>query len=74
MDCELDHFLELVDPELKATALQMRQISQQFTPMTLSKLAKRRQMLGHRRCEALQCRHCRCPAPRLLSSSLTWSQ
>ena len=46
MDCELDNFLALVDPELKAIALQLRQVTQQFTPMTLSKLAKRRQMLS----------------------------
>jgi acetyl esterase/lipase len=46
MDGELDNFLALVDPELKAAALQMRHITLQFTPMTLSKLAKRRSLLA----------------------------
>jgi acetyl esterase/lipase len=46
MDGGIDNFLALVDPELKAIALQMRQITLQFTPMTLAKLAKRRSLLS----------------------------
>ena len=46
MDCEHDNFLALVAPELRAAALQMRQITEQFTPMTLTKLAKRRSLLS----------------------------
>ncbi len=38
--------LAMVDVELRPAALQMRQISRQFFPMTLEKLALRRQMLA----------------------------
>lgn len=46
MDRKPDDFLALIDPELKDAALQMRLITQQFTPMTLTKLAKRRSLLA----------------------------
>jgi acetyl esterase/lipase len=38
--------LEHVDPELRSAALQMRQMTQQFTPMSQEKLAMRREMLS----------------------------
>lgn len=36
-------FLDLVDPELREAALMMREMTAGFTPMTLDKLAKRRE-------------------------------
>jgi len=38
--------LALVDPQLRPAALQMRQFSQQFTPMSEAKLAQRRALLA----------------------------
>jgi acetyl esterase/lipase len=42
----MDEQLALVDPELRAAALQMLRVTQQFTPMSVAKLAKRREMLS----------------------------
>src|SRR5476651_375490 len=40
----MDDLLVLVDPQLRAAALQMQQMSQQFRPMSLVKLAMRREL------------------------------
>jgi acetyl esterase/lipase len=42
----LNALLALVDPELRTAALQMRDFSQQFTPMSEEKLAHRRSLLS----------------------------
>jgi acetyl esterase/lipase len=41
-----DHLLALVDPELRSAALHMRQMTEQFTPMSEQKLSVRRTLLA----------------------------
>jgi acetyl esterase/lipase len=42
----MDELLALVDPELRPAALQMLRMTQQFMPMTIAKLTKRREILS----------------------------
>jgi len=42
----MNELLALVDAELRPAALQLQQMTRQFTPMTAAKLAKRREMLS----------------------------